>query len=39
MSFNLAEKGGVEIKKTVYDFIDVNVFHHNLKRFHLTKRV
>ena len=36
MFFNL-ERGGGEIKKTVYDFIDVNVFHRNLKRFHCTK--
>ena len=36
MFFNL-ERGGGEIKKTVYDFIDVNVFHRNLKRFHCPK--
>ena len=38
MFFSL-ERGGGEIKKTVYDFIDVNVFHRNLKRFHCTKGV
>ena len=38
MFFNL-ERGGDEIKKTFYDFIDVNVVHRNLKRFHCTIQV
>ena len=35
--FNLEKGEERDKEKSLYDVIDVNVFHRNLKRFHCTK--